>query len=135
MTMTFCRYSPDGSACKTCPYYPPCGWTRRYDTGRFCYDCGYSHTMEQHREWIREDQGTERSEEMAHFKKPVKWGLLRSPAVKTKLWSFVNDARWLFDTRERALEQANEFNTGSGEPAYLYRPIRVKLEVDIDDKN
>ncbi len=67
------------------------------------------------------------------FKKRVmKWGLLSRPASTEGKWNFVNQGRFIFDTLEAALEKSNEFNTNKDIPNYLYKPIEVLLEIEVD---
>ena len=60
------------------------------------------------------------------------WGLLRRVAKPNKPWNFVNDCGHLFSTELPALKQAVMFNTIHGTPAYLYKPVEVYLEVEVD---
>ena len=60
------------------------------------------------------------------------WGLLRRVAKPDKPWVFINSCRYLFETEEKALRQATEFNIRQATPAYLYKPVEVYLEVEVD---
>ena len=62
----------------------------------------------------------------------IKWGLLRRVAEPDRPWIFVDYARHLFDTLEQAYEKASELNTKEGKPAYLYKPVEVLLEIEVD---
>ena len=66
-------------------------------------------------------------------KRTRKYGLLRRAALPDKPWSFVNFARFLFDELHQAHEKASYLNTESDTPAYLYKPVEVWLEVEVDD--
>jgi len=67
-------------------------------------------------------------------KRIMKWGLLRRVALPDKPWSFVNQTHCLFDTLEEACQRATEYNTTHGmPPRYLYKPVEVCLEVEIEE--
>ena len=68
---------------------------------------------------------------MKILKKRVKWGLLcklRNPKGK---WRWVLYASYIFDTREQAFEQANEFSLA--DTAYVYKPVRLAVEAEYEE--
>ena len=65
-------------------------------------------------------------------KRTIKWGLLRRVARKGSPWNFVDSARHLFDNEKEALQSANDMMVPSGAPNYLYKPVEVLLEVEVD---
>ncbi len=55
------------------------------------------------------------------------WGLLCKPNTDEGKWHPVMNPRFVFDTKEKALQQANEWMiNGKG---YLYRPIEFVMNV------
>lgn len=65
-------------------------------------------------------------------KRTMKWGLLQRVAQDDKPWSFVNSTKCLFDDELSAYKKANEWNLARGTPAYLYKPVEVLIEVEVD---
>ena len=65
-------------------------------------------------------------------KRVMKWGLLQRVALPDKPWSFVNRGQHIFDDEIDAFRKASHYNTSDGKPAYLYKPISILLEVEID---
>lgn len=67
------------------------------------------------------------------LKRVMKYGLLRRVALPDKPWSFVNTTDCLFDHLYQAQERATCYNTSEPlPPAYVYKPVEVFLEVEID---
>ena len=68
---------------------------------------------------------------MTFTKRIGKWGLLCKPNTDEGKWSLVQDARYIFNTREEALEVALTF-TSSGN--YLYNPIQLEVSCNYPDE-
>jgi len=74
------------------------------------------------------------SEEGKFTKRIQMWGLLRKVAQPDKPWVFVSHSHCLFNTFKDACQRAIEYNTtGPMPPPYLYKPVDVLLEVEVDD--
>lgn len=116
-----------------------------YADGRYCYDCGFDHTTRQHEQWLVADKRKELDmawkdpnidmpEKKTFTKRLMKWGLLCRVALADKPWRLVDSTDYVFDTLEAALAQANEFNTGHGKPAYLYRPVELLMVAEVPEE-
>ena len=58
------------------------------------------------------------------------WGLLCKPRTDEGRWHWVMDARYIFNTREEAFEQATEWNISDS--GYVYKPVRVEATAEYE---
>ena len=68
---------------------------------------------------------------MKVLKRRVKWALLYKPRNPQGKWRWVLSARYIFDTREQALKQANAFNIVS--KGYVYKPVHLMVEAEYEE--
>ena len=63
----------------------------------------------------------------------TKWGLLIRAVLPNAPWDLVSVTD-LFDTYEQALHAAHKFNIAQDIPLFLYTPVEVLLEVEVDKR-
>ncbi len=78
---------------------------------------------------IQNKEGT-----MTFTKRIGKWGLLCKPNTDKGKWHLVTQAKFIFDTREEALEQSLDW-VSSNKSCYLYKPVLVEVSYTYPDED